>query len=108
VALAVLAVGIAAAVQAGGGLAARQAVLEERLLATWVAADRFAEHRLLGDWPAAGEYRGETRQGGRRWYYLEEIAATADPDIRRVDIRVYRDPDRRREAGYLFGYLGRP
>lgn len=108
VALAVLAVGVTAAVQAGAGLAGRSAELDARWLATWVAADRIAEHRLLGDWPVTGEHQGEARQGGRRWYYREAVTGTADPDIRRIDIRVYADADRRREVGYLFGYLGRP
>lgn len=108
VALAVVAIGIAAVVNATSASVDRAAALEAKVLSTWVASNRLAEMRLTRTWRAPGETQGSAALGGRDWYYREQVTATPDPDILRVDIWVYGDESREVETGYLFGYLGKP
>jgi len=108
VALAIVVTGIAAAVQAAGVIVDQTGNLESRMLSSWVASNRLAELRLSRSWPGPGGYQGAAVQGGRDWYYTEQVTETSDPDLRRVDLLVYEDAARRRESASLFGYLRRP
>ncbi len=64
-------------------------MLRERTLAGWVAANVLAEARVSGALPPAGTSDGRVELGGRAWHWRREVSATADADIRRIDIRVY-------------------
>ncbi|NOZ10619.1 MAG: type II secretion system minor pseudopilin GspI [Gammaproteobacteria bacterium] len=108
VALVIVATGIAATTQALGALTARTAALEARMLSTWVASNRLAENRFMRTWPGLGGYQGEVKQGGRTWYYREDVVATPDPDIRRMNVYVYADEARQDQSGFLFGFLTKP
>jgi general secretion pathway protein I len=63
--------------------------LRERTLAGWVAANVLAEARLAAALPPTGRSDGQLDLGGRRWRWQREVQATADAQIRRVDIRVF-------------------
>ncbi len=106
-ALAIAAVGIAAVAKATGGAASVLQVTENRLLGSWVASNRIAELRLSRRWPATKSSDRTDVMGGRTWYYRESLSTTADPDILRVDIRVYTDPDHNDQSASLFGYVAR-
>ena len=108
VALVIVATGIAATTQALGALTGRTEALEARMLSTWVASNRLAENRFTRSWPGLGGYQGEAKQGGRTWYYREEVVATLDPDIRRVNVYVYSDEGHQDQSGFLFGFLTKP
>ena len=45
--------------------------------------------------------------GGRSWHVREQVSATADPDIRRVDIGVHVDAETDHASATLFGYIAR-
>ncbi len=106
-ALGIAAVGIGAVVQAMGTNVSVTRQTEERLLATWVASNRLAEIRLSRMWPAARESQQEVILGGRSWQVREQVSATADPDIRRVDIGVHVDAETDHASATLFGYIAR-
>lgn len=107
VALAVLAVGITALVQAGSQRAGNLAYLRDRTLAAWIASDRITELRIAPGWPATGTRDGEIEMAGRTWYWEAEISETPEEAVRRVDVRVGLD-----EAGEpvsrVTGFLGAP
>ncbi len=106
-ALGIAAVGIGAVVQAMGTNVSVTRQTEERLLATWVASNRLAEMRLSRAWPAARQTQQEVVLGGRSWHVREQVSATADPDIRRVDIGVHVDAETDHASATLFGYIAR-
>jgi len=108
VALAIVTTGLSALTIAMSGFAGRAQTIENKVLSTWVASNRFAELRLARIWPGTGVNEGQATLGGRTWYYRENVTATADEAIRRVDVRVFEDQDREIEVGYMFGYLTRP
>jgi len=107
VALAITASGIAAMTAALGGRVDRAAALEARVMGEWLASNRLAELRISRAWPPEGEYTGQAHQGDRPLYYVEQVSNTDDPDLRRVDVRVYADEARTRTVATLFGYLSR-
>jgi general secretion pathway protein I len=108
VALAVVATGISAMVTLSGGAADRAGRMDSRVLGTWTAANRLAELRLVHAWPGPGITQTQSAEGGRRWYLRENVQATADPDLRRIDIQVFGDEAQTDEVANLFGYLAKP
>jgi general secretion pathway protein I len=84
VALALLGLTRTAAIEVNGFDA-----LRERTLAGWVAANALEEARVSGALPPAGTSDGRVELGGRAWRWTRDVSATADPEIRRVDIRVF-------------------
>jgi len=63
--------------------------LRERTLAGWVAANVLAEARLSGALPSTGTSDGRVELGGRPWRWTRDVSATPDPEVRRIDIRVF-------------------
>ena len=63
--------------------------LRERALAGWVAANVLAEVRVAGALPPAGTSDGRVELGGRAWRWTRDVSATPDPEIRRIDVRVF-------------------
>ena len=88
VALAIVAIGLAAAVRATYQVTAGAESARIRLVATWVAQDRLAEHSARVDWPAPGTASGTASQGAFVLAWQEVVSATADPSLRRIDIAV--------------------
>lgn len=99
VALALLALARTAAVQVRSFDA-----LRERTLAGWVAANVLTETRLATVMPPVGRSDGQLDLAGHRWRWEREVEATTDPQIRRVDIRVFSADAREPSAG-LTGFV---
>lgn len=89
VALAVLALGLGAVLQAAAGGAATMTELRERTLAAWVAGNRLNAARLAPRWPELGSSQGQAEMAGGRWLWRLEVSATADRDLRRLRVRVW-------------------
>ena len=106
VALAIVAIGLAAAVRATYQVSLGTENARIRLVATWVAQDRLVEHSARADWPALGTASGSASQGPFGFAWREIVSATADPSLRRIDIAIAEAarPDYvvARLSGYLF------
>jgi len=63
--------------------------LRERTIAGWVAANVLTEARLSGALPSTGTSDGRVELGGRPWRWTRDVSATPDPEVRRIDIRVF-------------------
>ena len=106
IALAIVAIGLAAAVRATYQVTIGTENARVRLVASWVAQDRLAERSARGDWPAPGTASGSATQGPFAFAWREVVSTTADPSLRRIDI-VVADAARpdyivARITGYLF------
>lgn len=106
VALAVAAIGLAAIARSMTGNVDATDRVQQRTIATWVAANRLAELRMYRQFNTAGGQSGRAEMGGRRWRIEEKFATTPDPNISRVDILVFQDGEDRSSAT-LTGYLSR-
>lgn len=105
VALAVLAIALAAVMRAMSQAVDTTVSLREHNVALWVAQNRLAEHEMRQDWPAADTINGETEMGGEKWYWREQVSATPEPKMRRMEITVRRSPDSKDARAKLVGYL---
>lgn len=108
VALAVIALGLVALVQTAAGSARELERLRETTLATWVAADAITRVRVGEGFPAPGRRDGVARMGPRDWYWEMVIQPTNEPQLRRLDVRVFRDPARTEPVTALTGFAGQP
>lgn len=108
VALAIAALGIAAVAKATGGAATVAGETRERMIAVWVAGNRLTELRLTRAWPPTGSRDLVRSMGGRSWYLTQTVApAGDDDDLRRVDVVVYTDAERRDREFAVHGYVAR-
>ena len=89
VALAVIAIALLALTRAATVQVQSFDALRERSLAGWVAANVLVDTRLATAFPPTGRSDGRTRLAGRNWRWTRDVQATQDPDIRRIDIRVF-------------------
>ena len=79
--------------------------LRERTLAGWVAANVLTEARLSGTLPPTGTSDGRVELGGRAWRWTRDVSATPDPELRRVDIRIFAG-EAKDSVASLSGFAG--
>jgi general secretion pathway protein I len=108
VALAIVSIGLLAALRAAGQGTNAVGELRSRLFAGWVAENRLAEHRARGDWLPLGIARGTQSQGGVAFAWREEVIATPNPAFRRVDVFVSAPAEESRALARLTGFVVQP
>jgi general secretion pathway protein I len=92
VALAVFSLGALATLNVLGESGRNATVDEQRMVAGIVAENRIAELMAQTRPPAPGSSRGVERAMGRDWEWEQVVAASPEPRILRIDVKV-------REAG---------
>jgi len=108
VALVVIAVALLAALRASGAGVHNTSEIRNRLLASWVAQNRLAEHIARRDWLPIGVIRGEDEQAGVRFLWEEKIGGTPNFQFRRIEIRVFSEDDPEHAAASLSGFMVKP
>lgn len=88
VALAIVSVALLAALRAAGQGTNDLVDLRSRVLASWIAENRLAEHRARGAWLPLGIQNGNARQAGFDFLWREEVTTTPNFAFRRIDISV--------------------
>lgn len=106
IAMAIISIALLALSRTGGGVPLQQAALEQRTLAQWVAQNAISEIRLREEFPAPGSREGREDMGQQSWLWRAQVQDTDDPNIRRIDISVYRDGQREAAAAHT-GFVGR-
>ncbi len=107
VAMLVLAAALTAVIQSTTASNASQQRLAESSVARWVASNEIARLRAAPGWPELGLDRGSTQMAQRTWYWRRSVADTAEPDMRRIDVQVYTDPQQEQPVVKLSGFVGR-
>jgi len=108
VAMTILAVGMGALIQAAAGSANNATILRDREVARWVALNRLTEMQILHEWSTANTKKGEVEMLNMTWHWLARIQKVQDPDLRRVDIEVRRDPNLDSYLYSITGFVGNP
>lgn len=89
VALAILAIGLVAAIRTGIASSDTASTLRSRQLAIWVAENRLATLRATRQVPPPSEERGEVELGGGQFVWQMTVGTMPQEMFRRVEIRVY-------------------
>ena len=88
VALAIAAIGLAAALSVVSNAASNAVSLRDRTFAGWVASNRVTETRLETSFPSVDRTTGDVEMAGQHWHWEQTITQTPVPGLRRVDVRV--------------------
>ncbi len=97
VALVIVGTALVASLRAVGSLTSNSAGLRASMMATWSAENRLVQIRLQKDFPSVGKRSFECPQGDLKLICQEEVLASPNPRMRRVEVSVYdiAEPDRR-------------
>lgn len=108
IALAIIAIGVMAAMRSIGVAASGIEEMQARQIAAWVADNRLAQTRAFGLFPDLGASQGETTMGRWHVYWRQEVKTTPNPLFRRVDVNVYAAPGDSHALARLSGFAVRP
>lgn len=89
VALAVVAFALSALVSASGQSSNNAAALRDRTYAQWVASNALTELRLDPGINKETRQSGDELMAGQRWDWRAEVINTPDPNLLRIDVRVF-------------------
>jgi general secretion pathway protein I len=95
VALVIVGTALGASLRAVGSLAANSAGLRMSMMATWSAENRLVQIRLGHEFPAVGKRSFDCPQGDLKLVCEEEVLASPNPLLRRVEVSVKDSDDRR-------------
>lgn len=106
IALAVVAVGLGAAVAVVNQSVYNAFDLQEKTLASWVAENKLAEIRAAAAVPDFDEADGDSELAGRQWRWTAEVKETGIENITRIEIGVATEEAPEIEVVRLIGFLG--
>lgn len=106
VALFILALMAAIAVQVVGHAADVRQASEERALGQLCADNLLAEWMLSQEWPEVGRREGEAKAGATSCFWRVVIQATPLPTMRRLDIEIYAEAKRENLLTQVSGFVG--
>lgn len=89
VAVTIVAIAMGALLSGFARYADQAGYVRQRTLATWVAHNRMNELILEPGWPSTGTKEDDFEMAGVEWRYRIEVRGTDDPELRRIDLRVY-------------------
>jgi general secretion pathway protein I len=89
VALLIVGTALGASLRAIGSLTQNSQGLRSTMMATWSAENRLVQVRLAKSWPATGKTTFECPQGDLVLICEEEVLASPNPRMRRVEVSVF-------------------
>lgn len=97
VALVIVGTALGAGLRAVGSLTANSSGLRASMMATWSAENRLVQIRLGKEFPEVGKHSFDCPQGDLHLVCQEEVIASPNPRLRRVEVSVFdiANPNRR-------------
>ena len=97
VALVIVGTALGASLRAVASLTSNSSGMRAGMMATWSAENRMVQIHLEKIYPAIGKRSFECPQGDLKLVCQEEVLASPNPRLRRVEVSVYdmAEPDRR-------------
>lgn len=90
-ALAVFAYAASSILSVLGQTAKNLSDIEEMTFASWVANDRLVELQADKTWPPKDKAKGERELAGQKWYWLQKVEKSEEPNLRKVNVEVRLD-----------------
>jgi general secretion pathway protein I len=88
VALAIVAIGMAAVLEALTSSANTAVYLQDKTFAEWVALNRIETVRLSGSLPGTGTRSDTLDYAGRSWEWQQKVTDTRIPNLRQIEVDV--------------------
>jgi general secretion pathway protein I len=88
VALAIVAIGMAAVLEALTSSANTAAYLQDKTFAEWVALNRVETVRLSGNYPSTGTSSDHVDYAGRSWEWQQKVTTLQIPDMVQIEVDV--------------------
>jgi general secretion pathway protein I len=88
VALAIVAIGMAAVLEALTSSANTAVYLQDKTFAEWVALNRIETVRLSGSIPGTGTSSDDIDYAGRSWEWQQKVTDTRIPNLRQIEVDV--------------------
>ena len=88
VALAIVAIGLTAALRASGVGIEGVGEYRNHMLALWLTQNIVTERTARGDWPATGISTSEVEFANHRFVVSQEVKTTPNPHFKRLDVKV--------------------
>ena len=107
VVIATFIVGIALIALAGTvqSLSKQATRIEEIFIANLIANNTLSELQLRQEWPEVGEKEDSLEMANRDWFHISTVVATDVDTLRRVEISVGLNDDRRAISSVLVGFV---
>jgi general secretion pathway protein I len=80
--------------------------LRDRTMAGWLAQNLLAETRIASPFPPVGTSNGTRRFGPAEFRWEVNVQPTRVATIRRIDVRIFADADRKTALAQLSGLAG--
>jgi len=91
VSLLIVALAVTALVKGSAGKVNNANYLRDKTFAQWVAINKTNEWRSQNLFPSIGRTSGQQMMGTQEWFWVANIIATEDKDIRRVEVSVFKE-----------------
>ena len=88
IALAIVALGMMAVHTQLNRYAVGAAIIENKVLASWIASNRIAELSVAPQWPPLGQTQDEVDYAQRTWIWRTQVSETPVENLRRLDVSV--------------------
>ncbi|MGO9443600.1 MAG: type II secretion system minor pseudopilin GspI [Thiobacillaceae bacterium] len=104
VALAIVAIGLTAALRASGMGTEGVGEYRNHMLALWLAQNIVTEHVARGDWPAPDTTSSEAVFANHRFLVREAVKTTPNPRFNRLDVMISdaQEPSRTLQHSVVF------
>lgn len=95
VSLLIVALALTSLVKGAAGNVNNANELRDKTFAQWVAVNKTNEWRAQNLFPSVGKTTGQQMMGQEEWYWVANVINTENKDIRRVEVRVYKDEEKK-------------
>jgi general secretion pathway protein I len=106
IAIAIFAVAAGAIIKEVSQTTNQAAELEQKNIAWWIAENQMNTMLASEAWPTPGREALTVSQAGQEWTLEITVQPTSQPDLRRVEIAVFRE-DSEQLLANLIGFKGR-
>jgi len=107
VALAIITIALGAIIESTTASNRNLQYLRDRSVASWIASNEMARIRAQRSWGSRSNRSGSVDMAGREWRWKMQIVKTDDPDMRRIEIQVFKDEDADQALASMTGFTGR-
>lgn len=83
------------------------ALLQDKMLSSWVASNQLVQVKLDKKWPLKNNQKGEEELASRIWYWRQEVISTTTETLKVVAIHVSPDKAAKKPTASLMTYLGK-